>query len=79
MEATQFETLELETLSLPWPAFLEQHVQGKEGEHQFWSIFGDRSEVHLESSLHSLVYGDTVSEIPGGLQEVEARTLRVPA
>ena len=71
--------LELEKLWLPWPAFLEQYVQGKEGEHQFWSVFGDHSEVHLESSLNSSVYGDTVSDIPGGLHEVEARTLRVPA
>ena len=69
----------LETLWLPWPAFLEQHVQGKGGEHQFWSIFGARSVVRLGSSLHSLVSGDTVSEIPGGLHKVEARTLRVPA
>ena len=38
-----------------------------------------RSVVRLGSSLHSLVSGDTVSEIPGGLHEVEARTLRVPA
>ena len=54
-------------------------MQGKEGEHQFWSVFGEHSEVHLESSLHSSVYGNTISEIPGGLHEMEARTLRVPA
>ena len=46
---------ELETSWLPWPAFLEQHVQGKEGEHQFWSVFGDRSEIRLGNSPHSLV------------------------
>lgn len=78
-EPPYLEPLELGILWLLWPAFLEQHVQGKEKEHLFWSVFGDHLVVHLESSPHSLVSDDTVSETLEGRPKAEVRTLRVPA
>ena len=50
-------------------------MQGKGGEHLFWSVFGDHLKVRLENSLHFSVSCDTVSEIPEELHEVEVRTL----